>query len=251
MIDVERRDGIAVVRLDHGPVNALDTELLHTITATFGDLVDDDTEAVVLTGTGTSFSAGVDLQRVLDGGPEYLETFLPALTEAFETVFRFPRPVVVAANGHAIAGGCIFTCAGDLRLMADGVGRIGVTELLVGVAFPTAALEILRFAAGPRTARLVLTAETFPPREAADLGLIDEIVPADELENRAVARARRLADIPRRAFLLTKRQLRRDAIDAIAANAPRDDAHATEIWGSPETLERMHAYMDELRTRRR
>lgn len=251
MIDVERHDTVAVVRLDHGPVNALDLELLHAITATFGELADDDTEAVVLTGAGRSFSAGVDLRRVLDGGPEYLEGFLPALTEAFETVFRFPRPVVVAVNGHAIAGGCIFTCAGDRRLMAAGDGRIGVTELLVGVAFPTAALEILRFAAGTRTAELVLTGATFPPEEAVIRGLVDEVVPAGELAGRAVDEARRLAAIPRRTFLLTKRQLRREAIDTIAQNAPRDDAHATEIWGSAETLERMRSYLEALRHRPR
>lgn len=249
MIDLEQHDRAAVVRLDHGPVNALDIELLHAITATFGELADSDTEAVVFTGAGRAFSAGVDLHRVLDGGPEYLEAFLPALTEAFETVFRFPRPVVVAVNGHAIAGGCIFTCAGDLRLMAAGDGRIGVTELLVGVAFPTAALEILRFATGTRTSRLVLTGGTFPPDEAVGHGLIDEVVPADDLQDRALERAHRLADIPRRAFLFTKRQLRRDTIDVIARNAPRDDAHATEIWGAPETAERVRAYMDEVRSR--
>lgn len=251
MIEVEREGGVAIVRLDHGPVNALDLELLRSITATFGELTDDDTEAVVFTGTGRTLSAGVDLQEVLDGGPEYLESFLPALSEAFEAVFRLPLPVVVAVNGHAIAGGCIFTCAGDRRLMADGDGRIGVTELLVGVAFPAAALEILRFAVGARTAQFVLTGETFPPHEARDLGLVDEVVPSDELLERAIDDARRLADIPRRAFLLTKRQLRRDAIDAIGASAPRDDAHVTEIWSSPETLERMREFMDEVRGRSR
>lgn len=251
MIEVERRDGVAVVTLDHGPVNALDLELLRAITSTFGELSDDDAEAVVLTGVGRAFSAGVDLVRILDDGPEYVEVFLPALTESFETVFRFPKPVVAAVNGHAIAGGCIFTCACDLRLMADGGGRIGVTELLVGVAFPATALEILRFAAGHRTAALALTGATFAPHDARERDLIDEVVPADELLDRAVDRAVELAAIPRRAFLLTKRQLRRDTIDAISQHAPRDDAHATEIWSSPETEERVRAYMDEVRSRAR
>lgn len=251
MIEVQRNDEVAVVRLDHGPVNALDIELLRAITATFIELSDDgDVDAVVLTGAGRALSAGVDLHRVVDGGAEYLEAFLPALTESFETVFRFPRPVVAAVNGHAIAGGCIFTCACDRRLMADGDGRIGVTELLVGVAFPAAALEILRFATGHGTARLVLTGETFRPEEALTRGLIDEVVPPDELLERATAEARALARIPRRTFMLSKRQLRRDAIDAIGRNAPYDDAHATEIWGSPEVLDRIRAYMDELRERR-
>src|SRR4051812_6094777 len=120
--------------------------------------------AIVLTGAGRAFSAGVDLRRIVEGGVPYAEEFLPALSDAFLAVFDCPRPVVAAINGHALAGGCVIAAAADLRLMSG--GTIGLTELLVGVQFPTVPLEIARHAFGPRAARLALTAEPYDADQA-------------------------------------------------------------------------------------
>ena len=68
------------------------------------------------------------------------------MNRMFQALFAFPKPVVAAVNGHAIAGGCILVCAADWRLMAREPGRIGIPELLVGVPFPVVPLEIMRFA---------------------------------------------------------------------------------------------------------
>jgi enoyl-CoA hydratase len=245
MIEREDRDGVTTVALAHGKVNALDLELNRAVTATFRQLADDDeVTAVVLTGTRTSFSAGVDLRRASTEGRGYIQEFIPALVDAFESVFRFPKPVVAAVNGHAIAGGCVLACAADLSMMAAGGGRIGVTELAVGVPFPTAALEIVRFAVGTPTANaLVLAADTYTPEAAAELGLIDEVVPAHELHDRAQEAARRLADIPTATFRHTKRQLRRDAFARIDDHAAQEDPDTTRMWASPPMAEAMSTFL--------
>src|SRR5437870_1175022 len=121
-------------------------EFCEALTARFAEI--SSARAVVMTATGRTFSAGVDLVRLLEGGAPYVRKFLPVLSEMFATVFSHPAPVVAAINGHAIAGGCVLACAADKRLMARDGGRIGATELLVGVPFPPAAVEILRCAAG-------------------------------------------------------------------------------------------------------
>jgi Enoyl-CoA hydratase/isomerase len=92
---------VAVVRLRHGRVNALDLELLQALTAAMREV--DPTTAVVITGTGTAFSAGVDLQRILAGGPSYVQEFLPALSAAFMAVFDRPGPLLAAINGISLA----------------------------------------------------------------------------------------------------------------------------------------------------
>jgi enoyl-CoA hydratase len=132
VISVETRGQVAVVTMTHGRANALDTGLCRALAGRLGELERDGHRAVVLTGHGNIFSAGVDLLALRDGGPGYLEEFLPALSEAFLAVFTCPLPVVAAVNGHAIAGGCVLACACDHRVMNAGHGRIGVTELLVG-----------------------------------------------------------------------------------------------------------------------
>jgi enoyl-CoA hydratase len=154
MLEVEQRSGVAVVRLRHGKVNALDLELLQALTAALREV--DESAAVVITGTGTAFSAGVDLQRIVAGGPSYVQEFLPALSAAFMAVFDRRGPVLAAINGHAIAGGCVIAAACDVRVMSQ--GKIGLAELSVGVPFPPSAMEILRHVAGPAAGRLVLTA---------------------------------------------------------------------------------------------
>ena len=87
----EPRPGIQVITLAHGKANALDLELLRALAETFAELERDSPRAVVLTGTGTIFSAGVDLFRVLHGGAEYVSGFVPALSDALDAMLRFPR----------------------------------------------------------------------------------------------------------------------------------------------------------------
>src|SRR4029450_4192823 len=171
--------------------------LLGAITETFRELDRDGHTAVVFTGAGRAFCAGVDLWGIVEGGPSYVEQFLPALVGAFDAVFRCGKPVVAALNGHAIAGGCIFAAACDRRIMAAGRGRIGVSELLAGVPSPVAGLELLRHAVGePGRQDLVLTGATHEPDEALRRGIVDEVVPADQLPDRALEVARQLAEVP-------------------------------------------------------
>src|SRR5579863_109661 len=118
MIDVETSGPVAVVHMRHGKANALDLEFCNGLVERLEELRLSSAGSVVLTGQGHIFSAGVDLLRVLNDGPAYLERFLPALTKLFETLFCFPKPVVAAINGHAIAGGCVLACAADHRIMA-------------------------------------------------------------------------------------------------------------------------------------
>ncbi len=150
MIDVKTNAGIAVMTLMHGKANALDIEFCEALTARFMELRKSDAKAVVITGQGKIFSAGVDLKRLSEGGADYIRKFLPALHKLYDAVFYHPKPVVAAINGHAIAGGCVLACCADRRIMARESGRIGVTELLVGVPFPALAFEIVRFAVPPR-----------------------------------------------------------------------------------------------------
>jgi enoyl-CoA hydratase/carnithine racemase len=254
VIDVERRDGVAIVRLDHGKVHALDDVLL-------GELLDvlDDVErsgagpgvrSVVLTATGRVFSAGVDLQKVLDGGATYIEKMMPLLMSAFERLFTFPLPVVAAVNGPAVAGGCILACACDRRLLVEG-GRIGASELLVGVAFPVSALEILRWACGDRTEEVVLTGRLYESAEAVRVGLAHEIVAADGLLDRALEVAGELGAVAPGAFRLAKAQLRRPATERIAADAPTVDPDVLALWSSAETTASIRTQLERMAAARR
>ena len=246
MLDVEQRSSVTVVRLRHGKVNALDLELLRALTAVLRDL--DGNGAVVITGAGSAFSAGVDLHRIVAGGEAYVQEFLPALSDAFLAVFDHPGPVVAAVNGHAIAGGCVIAAACDIRMMS--LGTIGLAELSVGVPFPVSAMEILRHAIGPAAGRLVLTAALLDPSQAQSIGLVHEVTGPDVLVDAAIDRAEEMAQIPAEVFAFSKRQLQRPARDHIAARSS-DDETVLATWSSDRTRDGIARYLDALKQRRR
>lgn len=244
MIEIVQRDGIAIVKLVHGKANAMDTDFCRAVTETFVTLKRAPARAVVLTGQGGMFSAGVNLIRARDGGARYIRSFLPVLNRMFDTVFYFPKPLVAAINGHAIAGGCVLACCADRRLMARVAGRIGITELLVGLPFPALAFEVMRFVAAPQhLSALTYSGATFPPDEAIARGLIDEIVEPAALLDRACAAAQALATLSPQAFAVTKRQLRLDVTERRRRHGRRIDAEAMKIWASPQATETIREYV--------
>jgi len=244
MLQIDRRDsGVVVLRLAHGKVNALDVELLEAIIVAFGEV--GDAPAVVLTGEGSSFSAGVDLRRIAGANDAAeITEFLDALSRALLTVFAHPKPVVAAVNGHAIAGGCVLALAADARLMSG--GSMGLSELKVGVAFHTLALEIVRHAAGPSTQSLLLSGRLLQPTEAMEAGLVDRVVESEDLLDAGIAEANRLARIPAMTYEITKRQLHAPAMAAIAREYEIYDAAASQTWTSDTGRAAISAFVAQL-----
>ena len=242
MIERTTNDGIVTLRLAHGKASALDLELLEAAALAIAEVSSSDARAVILTGTGSIFSAGVDLFRLVDGGREYAERFVPALSRMLLDLFAMPKPLIVAVNGHAIAGGCIFTLCGDYRLMAAGNGRIGIPELLVGLPFPGAVVEVIRFAVPPQHLQsLMYTGRTMLPDEALRIGIIDEVT--DTLDVRAEEMARHFASLPPLAFSHAKRQLRDKAVTRAKHYANEYDAETLEQWSDPATHARVREYL--------
>jgi len=228
MLELDWHDEVALLRMAHGKVNALDVELLEAIITTFGEVT--DAPAVVLTGQRSTFSAGVDLRRILTSSTEEIEHFLDTLSRALLTVFTHPKPVVAAVNGHAIAGGCVLAVACDVRLMSS--GTMGLTELNVGVAFPTAALEIARHAVGPQAQSLILSGRLIEPAEAVDVGFIDWVVDEGQLLDEALIEAHSLGKVPADTYMTTKRQLHAPAMANIAREYEIYDATVNRTWTS-------------------
>lgn len=244
MIDLKAQAGIAVLTLMHGKANALDIEFCEALATQFVALRGSDTKAVVITGQGKMFSAGVDLKRLSEGGADYIRQFLPVLHKLYDAVFFHPKPVVAAINGHAIAGGAVLAACADRRIMAREGGRIGVTEMLVGVPFPALAFEIVRFAVPQRyLAEFTLGGATYATDAALQRGWIDEIAEPEELLEDAVAVAQELAMLSPPAFTQTKMQIRQDVTERMAQSGIATDEAVTGIWTAPATLANIRDYV--------
>ena len=245
MIDREVVGEVAVLRMVHGKANAFDLEFAEALAQRLWDEARSDQRAVVVTGVGGIFSAGVDLVRLMEGGPPYVARFLAALRTFIHTLLDHPKPMVAAINGHAIAGGCVMACACDYRIMSEGKGRVGVPELRVGVPFPTAAIEAIRLVTpAHRLQDTVYGGRTYPVEQALARGLVDEVVPEAGLLDRALERAREMARIPSESFRLTKQQLRAPALAAVrAAEEDGTEAQVDGAWAGDEALAAVRDYV--------
>jgi enoyl-CoA hydratase/carnithine racemase len=246
MIEIQTVEAVQVLTLSSGRVNAQDVELLKELTDALGELQRSGAGALVVTGAGRAFSAGVDLNRVVQGGAGYTDRLIPALSEAFEAMFCYPGPTVAAINGAAIAGGCVLACACDRRLISP-EAQIGASEVRVGVPFPVAALEVMRYACGDRAEDVLLGGHLYRGDEAIANGLAHRVV-AEDLVGAAVAEASDLGGIPVDAYRHTKAQLRAATV-ARMRDAGDTDRAVRQLWGADGTQQRLAAYVEGLRRR--
>lgn len=245
MFEIKQKGQLIHIRMSHGKANTMDYEFCRDLAVKFRELAAQDVSACVLSGQGKIFSAGADLVRAIKEPEDYMTRYFPALVELFKSVFEFPKPVVAAVNGHAIAGGCVLAACCDYRLMVANRGLIGIPELLVGVPFPAIAMEVIRSCVNPADFhRMVYRAETFTADRALRIGLVDEVVDEGKILDSAQAVAEQLATIPPDVFLLTKRQLRRPITASLDADASGYNQAVEKNWNSKTTRLRIEQYVE-------
>ena len=241
---VEARGDVALVRVDRPPANALDLELLAEGRAVVDELRSSDPGAVVIVGREGFFSAGVDLKAVTQIDAAGHRAMVEGINGLFLGWYSFPRPLVCAVNGHAIAGGLILALCGDHRVGAAGAGKLGLTELRAGIGFPAAAIGIVRAELTPPVVRrLALRAELVEAGPAAvELGLLDELAGPDSVLDRSLEVAEGMAALPRSAYPRVKEQLRGDTVTALERAAASDPMLAG--WLSDESADAARAILD-------
>src|SRR5262245_51494335 len=195
-------DGIAVVTLDNPPMNTMNAGLLEELAALFEGLgADPAVRAAVIAAEGAAFSAGLDLKTVPRLDRLGQRCLVDAMNAGFGTLYGWPKPLVAAVNGHAIAGGLVLALCADWRVVADVPMQVSLAEVRVGVTYPVAALEVARGELAPAMARrLVLLGETLDAATACAHAIFDECVPLPELRRQAVVQAIRHAALPPKAF---------------------------------------------------
>jgi enoyl-CoA hydratase len=244
MLSTEIRNGTAILTMSLGKVNAMSLELVDGLLKAFDGLSRDRAvEALIVAGQPRVFSAGIDLKRLVNESPEYLKRFLPRLSQLFVDALNFPKPMVAAISGHAVAGGCVLACTGDYRIIST-EARIGIPELRVGVPFPAAGLEIMRWAAsGGCFRKMINSGATFAGQQAVDAGLADEACTAGEIGERALRAVDDMRQVPAEIFSLTKRQLRYPVHRAIELGNAAFADEIERLWHAPNTRQSVARYV--------
>ncbi len=195
----------------------MDLQLLEEGRRVADELVADPPAAVVLTGREGFFSAGLDLKIAPTLDADGQRAMVDGINRIFAGWYGFPRPVVAAVNGHAIAGGLILALCADYRV-GSSEGKYGVTEVKAGVGYPAVAMAVVRAELhAPAARRLVLGADLVDAKAALEAGAFDEVAEPDQVLHRATEVARALSLLPSEAYARTKEQLRRPVLDAALA----------------------------------
>ncbi|MBW2242210.1 MAG: crotonase/enoyl-CoA hydratase family protein [Deltaproteobacteria bacterium] len=201
----ERHGDVALLRVDDGRANAFSAPLIEALNRQL-DRAEQEASAVVWIGRPGCFSGGFDL-RVMGSGPAQARALVTPGAELFLRLYEYPRPIVLACTGHALAAGAVALLACDTRIGAAGDYRIGLNEVAIRVALPIFALELARARLSKRHyEQATLHARLYDPPGAVDAGYLDRVVAADELEEQAIAEAQRLGEFRRGAFIETKRR---------------------------------------------
>jgi enoyl-CoA hydratase len=209
-------DGVATIALDDGKANALSIAMLKSIHADL-DRAESDGAVVILTGRPGYFSAGFDL-RVFREEPENIVEMLILGATLCERLLSFPRPVLVAAPGHAIAAGSFVALSADLRIIVDGPFKVGLNEVQIGLTMPLFVVELARSRLNPaHFHRAVVNAKMYEPATAVGAGFFDEAVPAEEFLLRVQEGAAELAGLNADAYSATKERARGATVEVVRA----------------------------------
>jgi enoyl-CoA hydratase len=213
---------VATITMDDGKVNAFSIAMLQAIHAAF-DRAEQDGAVVVLTGRAGYFSAGFDLKVFAAGEPDPVVEMLRLGATLAERILAFPRPVLAACNGHAVAAGSFVLLAADLRIGTAGQFRIGLNEVKIGLTMPWFAVELARQRLQPAAfSRALINATMYGPDEAAAAGFLDRVVGAEELRVASLTEAAQLAELDAAAHAATKLRVREGAIAAVRAAIERE-----------------------------
>lgn len=246
-VRIEKTDGIGIVTLDKPPVNAIDLKLVQDADRSFRGLLEDDgIGAVVITGGGKCFCAGLDLKTIPFYSSAEQRQMVEELNRIVALLYALPLPTVAAINGHAIAGGFILAISCDYRVGPSIPCRIGITESRVGIPFPISAMEVLCAELSPAAARrMTLMGRNTTPENALADGVLDELQPVEAVLPRALEMARELASIPSKAYGTIKHQLRGQAIARIEEAIRTGSDPLLKMWISEEAKSSSTRFLDQ------
>jgi enoyl-CoA hydratase len=245
-----QEDGVLVLRMAQGKGNAINPPLIAALHEALDRAEASEARAVVLTGEGKVFSAGLDLVFCYELDRAGMARFTDAFDDLFLRLFRFPKPVVAAVNGHALAGGCILAMCADMRVMARGPFEMSINEVLLGIPFPAAAFEVARFALPPETrSEAFLTGRRYGPDEALAGRLVHGLAGDGGVLPDAIERARRFCAGSGAAVRAVKAELRGKTVARIEATRAESRARWLDVWFSDEARTRVGRLFDQLRGR--
>ena len=245
-IEYATENGIAVLTMARGKVNALNQEMVAELICAVDEAEHEPSvnSLILASNRPGFFSAGFDIKEVFLYSRDRMTDYLRSYGALIHKLHQFPKPVIAAINGHNFAGGAIMALACDFRVMAEGEYGFAVNEIAVGVVIPPAIFKLCADVVGVKNAHhMILTGDPVQSARALEIGLVDEVAPAEEVLDRARQLAVRVTKNPPGAFAAVKAVIR-EATGHSSAHGGLGLAPAVEPWFTPEAEARKKAMLE-------
>ena len=225
LVSYQFSNGIARLTLSNGKVNAVSPAVVEAFNKAL-DQAEQDKAVVVITGQPGILSGGYDL-KVMTSSVEAAKDLVAAGSTLARRMLSHPYPVIVACSGHAVAKGAFILLSADYRIGIEGPFKIGLNEVAVGMTMHHVGIELARARlTNSAFNRSVINAEMFDPAEAVTAGFLDKVVPAEELENKAMEMATQLTKLNMTAHRNTKLKTRKALLELLDSSITIDKQHA-------------------------
>lgn len=236
-IKVRIKDKIAVLSLDRGRSNAINSEMVSELHQMIRNIENDDSIAgLILTGKDGFFSAGLDLIELYNYNEEQIKEFWIEFLSLVTSMVSFKKPMIAAISGHSPAGGCVLAICCDYRVMAEGKFIIGLNEVPVGIIVPDSIFHLYAFWLGNAEAsRALLEGKLMNTQQALSAGLIDELVNPDSILHAAERKMLTYIQLERKTWQQSKMNIRKDLLEKVSADQSDMLVHMLEQWWSPTT----------------
>lgn len=236
------------LRLNRPPVNAINPELVAALHDAVTRAPEEGARALVLSGSPGRYSGGLDVPLLVDFDRPAMERLWEDFYRLLLALAASPIPIAAAITGHSPAGGAVLATYCDYRIMAAGDFRIGYNEVAVGIPMPIAILRCVARQVGPRQAeRLCGGGLLVSPDEALRIGLVDELVPADRVVERAIEWAEGIINLPPNAMSQTRKEARADLVRLMEVGLASEKELLVGNWFSEETQGMLRAIVERMK----
>lgn len=247
IVKVEYQNRVALVILNRSTTNALNLELINQLANILNKLKQDHNVCGVVVSSSNDkfFSIGFDIPQLIELPLSDFRIFYSSFNRFCLDLYTFPKPTIAAISGHAVAGGCIIALCCDYRFIAEGKKKMGLNEIKLGVPIPYPADVILQQIVGFRYAREVVEGgEFYLPQTLKQMGIVDAIMPLDQVLTAAIEKVRLLGESCQKTYAMIKRD-RVELIEAqILSKLEEKEVLFLDMWYSDDARKRLRDAME-------
>jgi enoyl-CoA hydratase/carnithine racemase len=241
-IEASTAEGVRVLKMNRGVTNPLNMELVEELGKHLKDIKDSQeiTSLIISSANEKFFSLGFDIPELFPKEPQEFEAFFTAFNHLCLDLYTLPKPTIAALSGHTIAGGFILASCCDYRFLSQGKKFCALNEINLGVPVPYLSDCILRQLVGDRQAtEMMYSGNMIPAEEALRMGIVDALLPPEQVLSESIAKAQALGSLPTEAFGAIKANRTRSVAEEIRRRLEEDIQLFIKFWFIEGARERL------------